>query len=78
MTSVSTAQVQGQLWGTRPQDYAELIEPWSRPLYEAVFEAAGVVEGTWLLDVGCGPGLAAQIAARRGAHVAGLGGLAMP
>jgi SAM-dependent methyltransferase len=48
------------------------VEPFIRPLYEAVFEAAGLEVGTRLLDVGCGPGLAAQLAAQHGAHVAGL------
>jgi SAM-dependent methyltransferase len=43
-----------------------------RPAYEAVFAVAGVGPGTRLLDVGCGPGLAAHLAARRGATVAGL------
>ncbi len=66
------AQIQGSLWGARARDYAEIIEPFCRPLYEAVFDAAGVKAGTRLLDVGCGPGLAAQLAAKRGAHVAGL------
>ncbi len=69
---MGTAQVQGSLWGTRARDYAEIVEPFARPLYEAVFEAAGVEVGTRVLDVGCGPGLAAQLAAKRGAHVAGL------
>jgi ubiquinone/menaquinone biosynthesis C-methylase UbiE len=69
---MGTAQVQGSLWGTRTRDFAEIIEPFARPLYEAVFDVAGVGAGTRLLDVGCGPGLAAQLAARRGAHVSGL------
>lgn len=69
---MGTAQIQGSLWGARVRDYAEIVENFARPLYEAVFEAAGVEMGTRLLDVGCGPGLAAQLAAQRGAHVAGL------
>ena len=69
---MGTAQVQGSLWGTRARDFAEIMEPFARPMYEAVFDAAEVRAGTWLLDVGCGPGLAAQLAAKRGAHVAGL------
>lgn len=67
-----TAQIQGQLWGARAGDYAELIEPLERPIYERVFDEAGVGMGTRYLDLGCGPGLAAQIAAERGAQVAGL------
>jgi SAM-dependent methyltransferase len=69
---MGTAQIQGSLWGTQARDYAEILEQFGRPLYQAVLQSAEVGEGTWLLDVGCGPGLAAQIAARCGAHVAGL------
>jgi SAM-dependent methyltransferase len=69
---MGTAQVQGSLWGARARDYAEILEQFGRPLYEAVFDAAGVAAGMRLLDVGCGPGLAAQLASRRGAHIAGL------
>jgi SAM-dependent methyltransferase len=69
---MGTAQVQGSLWSVRARDFAEIIEPFARPLYEAVFQKAQVGTGTRLLDVGCGPGLAAQLASRRGAHVAGL------
>ncbi len=69
---MGTAPIQGGLWGARAKDYAEIIEAFGRPLYEAVFNAAEVGSGTRLLDVGCGPGLAAQLAAQRGAHVAGL------
>jgi SAM-dependent methyltransferase len=54
------------------RDYAEIVERFGCPLYEAVFDAAGVEAGMQLLDVGCGPGLATQLAARRGAHIAGL------
>jgi SAM-dependent methyltransferase len=75
MTTATTgtmARMQGSLWGARARDYAEIVEQFGSPLYEAVFDAAEVGAGTWLLDVGCGPGLAAQLATRRGAHVAGL------
>ena len=43
-----------------------------QPLYDAVLERIGVGHGTELLDAGCGSGLAAQLAARRGAIVTGL------
>jgi SAM-dependent methyltransferase len=69
---MGTAHVQGSLWGARARDFAETLEQFGRPLYEAVFQVAEVGAGTWLLDVGCGPGLAAQLAAQRGAQVAGL------
>jgi 2-polyprenyl-3-methyl-5-hydroxy-6-metoxy-1,4-benzoquinol methylase len=69
---MSISEVQGRLWGTRAHDYAELAEAAFVPLYDAVFDAVEVGPATRLLDVGCGTGLAAQLAARRGAEVAGL------
>jgi SAM-dependent methyltransferase len=44
----------------------------TRPVYEAVLERAGVKSSTRYLDVGCGAGMAAQIAAARGAQVSGI------
>src|SRR4051794_15474754 len=69
---MSAARTQGQLWGARAHDYADLVEPAFCPLFETVFDAAGVALRTRLLDVGYGPGLATQLAAQRGAIVAGL------
>jgi SAM-dependent methyltransferase len=69
---MGTAQIQGSLWGARARDYANLVEGMFRPIYAAVFAQTGVGPGTRLLDVGCGPGLAAQIAAQCGAQVSGL------
>jgi SAM-dependent methyltransferase len=69
---MGTAQVQGSLWGARARDYADIVEGCYRPVYARVFTEAGVGAGTKLLDVGCGQGLAAQLAAQRGAQVAGL------
>jgi SAM-dependent methyltransferase len=67
-----TAAAQGELWGTRTRDWAELQEPAHGELYGPVLDAAGVGEGTRLLDVGCGTGVAAHIAGERGAHVTGI------
>ena len=58
--------------GARARDYAELAEGLFRPAFGAVLGALEIGPGTRLLDVGCGTGLAAQIAAERGATVAGL------
>ncbi len=69
---MGTAQVQGSLWGARARDYANIVEGCMQPVYETVFAEAGVGAGTKLLDVGCGPGLAVHLAARRGAQVFGL------
>ncbi len=69
---MGTAHVQGALWGAAPEDWAEYNEPTAEPLYEATFDALGVTHATDLLDVGCGAGLALQLAAKRGAVVTGI------
>jgi SAM-dependent methyltransferase len=68
----AAAEVQRRLWGTDARGWAELAEPHNRPLFEAVLDAAGVGEGTRVLDVGCGTGLTLVLAAERGAEPAGL------
>src|SRR5690242_3654420 len=70
--AVGSASVQGPLWGAKAQDWSELTEPGQQPFYEAVFDALGIGPDTRLLDVGCGAGLALQLATKRGATVAGL------
>src|SRR5260221_4599874 len=66
------AATNGQLWGGKARAWAELQEPISRPLYLAALERARVTSGTAYLDVGCGAGTAASVAAERGAKVSGL------
>ena len=67
-----SALVQGPLWGAKADVWAELAEPAQQPFYEAAFDAIAVDENTRLLDVGCGAGLALELAAKRGATVAGV------
>jgi len=67
-----TGKLNGRLWGARARDWAELQESMTRPVYDAVFERTGVGAQTNYLDVGCGSGLAAQLAAERGAKVSGV------
>ena len=62
----------GQAWGERAADWAYLIEPYARRANDALFDRAGVGAGTRLLDIACGSGYAAGVAAGRGATVAGL------
>jgi SAM-dependent methyltransferase len=68
----AAAEVQRRLWGTDPRAWADLAEAHNRPLFEAVLDAAGVGQGTRVLDVGCGSGLALVLAAQRGAVPSGL------
>jgi ubiquinone/menaquinone biosynthesis C-methylase UbiE len=67
-----TADINARLWGARAYDWAEIQEGTCRPVYLAVFERMGVKPGMTYLDAGCGAGMAAQIAAGRGAQVFGL------
>lgn len=65
-------QEAGRAWGARPVDWAYLFEPYARPANDVIFDRLGVGEGVRLLDIACGSGLAAQIAARRGAVLTGI------
>jgi SAM-dependent methyltransferase len=67
-----TGELNGRLWGARARDWAELQEPMTRPIYDAVFERIDLGSQINYLDVGCGSGLAAQLAAERGAKVSGI------
>jgi SAM-dependent methyltransferase len=69
---MGSATIQGDLWGARAREWAELQEGSFGPLYEAAFGAARVGTDTLLLDVGCGAGLALEMAQARGAKVSGL------
>ena len=72
MSYAAILEEQRALWGTAPRDWAQLAERENEPLYERVLDAAAVRDGTRLLDVGCGSGLLAELAAARGSQVAGV------
>jgi len=67
-----SAAINGRLWGARAQDWAEIQEAQFRTGYEAVFARVGLGRGAKYCDIGCGSGMAAQIAAELGAEVSGL------
>jgi SAM-dependent methyltransferase len=67
-----TSPTHGRLWGARAQDWADIQEGMVRPVYDAVFDRSRVTAGARYLDVGCGAGMAAQIAAARRARVSGI------
>jgi SAM-dependent methyltransferase len=69
---MGSSEIQGKLWGHAAREWAELQEAVCRPLYEHAFAATKVDKGTRYLDVGCGAGLALEMAQKRGAVVAGL------
>lgn len=67
-----TAGINGQLWGARASDWARIQEGTVRPVYETVLKRTHVTRSTRYLDMGCGAGMAAQMAAARGAQVWGI------
>jgi SAM-dependent methyltransferase len=67
-----SAPANGRLWGARSRDWAEVQESQIGGVYEAVFSRVRLSKGAMYCDVGCGSGLAAQIAAKLGARVSGL------
>jgi SAM-dependent methyltransferase len=70
MSAITT--VQGELWSTDPEGWAQSAEWRLRPLYERVLERLDPHHGMRLLDAGCGSGLFAAMAAERGAAVTGV------
>jgi SAM-dependent methyltransferase len=69
---MGTAEVQGQIWGARARDWAEIQEAMLEPSYEKLLRETGVGAGTTFLDIGCGSGMFCQLAAQLGARVSGL------
>jgi SAM-dependent methyltransferase len=67
-----TSEEHGRLWGARARDWADFQEGTVRPVFEAVLERTRVGPGTRYLDAGCGSGMAAELAAARGADVSGI------
>jgi SAM-dependent methyltransferase len=62
----------GRGWGARATEWAYLAEPYALPANDLLFDRLGVDAGVRLLDVACGSGFAASVAARRGAVVSGI------
>ncbi|MGE5375438.1 MAG: class I SAM-dependent methyltransferase [Bacteroidota bacterium] len=69
---MGTATIQGQIWGARTRDWAEVQEGVAIPLYEEVLRETGIGPGTAVLDIGCGAGVFCEMAAGCGARVAGI------
>src|SRR4051812_15766236 len=59
-------------WGRKAAEFSTLGEPAQAREYVALHHRRGVGEGDRLLDLACGSGLAMELAAVRGAVVAGI------
>jgi SAM-dependent methyltransferase len=70
--TAGSAEMQAALWGRRARDWGEAQEPRQAEMYPPVLDAAGLAAGSEYLDVGCGTGVAAQVAHDRGARVSGI------
>jgi SAM-dependent methyltransferase len=68
---MSSAKIQGELWGAAAQRWADEQERTAKPLCTDVLEALGVGPGLHLLDAGCGAGAGSVDAAARGCRVTG-------
>jgi SAM-dependent methyltransferase len=64
--------IQGKLWGQRPADWAAIQEKTSNSGYHYVLDFLQPNPGIDLLDIGCGSGGFAKMAADTGAHVTGI------
>lgn len=62
----------GTAWGRRSRDWACLFEHYAVDVIQAIFRRVGVGEGTSMLDVACGSGLAVRYADSMGAAAAGI------
>jgi SAM-dependent methyltransferase len=72
MSNRSPIDEQRELWSSNPRDWAEIAEPENHELFERLLDVTGVGPGTRLLDIACGSGYAAALAAARGARVTGV------
>jgi SAM-dependent methyltransferase len=73
LVSIATRPVrQPPLWGARADDWAAIQEWMLRPAYDAILDELAPWPDATLLDLGCGSGGFAGLAAARGARVAGV------
>ena len=66
------AATQAALWGADPEGWTAHSRRVLGPLYEQALERLAPAAGERVLDAGCGAGLLAVMAARRGARVTGV------
>jgi SAM-dependent methyltransferase len=67
-----SASTQAELWGQRPDDWAEIQEGQCRALFDDVVQRVLIGAGRRVLDAGCGAGGFCVLALRTGASVYGI------
>lgn len=72
MSSDPVIAEQRALWSANPRDWAEIAEPQNHKLFERLLDLTNVGPGSRVLDIACGSGYAAALAAARGAQVTGV------
>jgi ubiquinone/menaquinone biosynthesis C-methylase UbiE len=72
MNDNDSSRVESDIWGACAHDWAEIEDEASRSLFQVILDAVSVSEGTKLLDIGCGSGLASAMGANLGDKISGL------
>jgi SAM-dependent methyltransferase len=72
MSNQSIIDEQRELWSSNPRDWAEIAEPQNHTLFAELLDQTETGPNTRLLDIACGSGYAAALAAARGATVTGI------
>lgn len=71
-SKTGSAEKESKLWSAGARDWADVQEGLTAPLYKAVIHALNIGPGVSVLDVGCGAGGFALLAAQQGAKVSGF------
>ena len=69
---MGSQSIQSKLWGQRPNDWATVQEPTGNAGYEYALQFLQPKPSDKMLDIGCGSGLYATLAAKSGAVVTGF------
>ena len=69
---MGSQSIQSKLWGQRPNDWATVQEPTGNAGYEYALQFLQPKPSDKMLDIGCGSGLFASLAAKSGAEVTGF------
>jgi 2-polyprenyl-3-methyl-5-hydroxy-6-metoxy-1,4-benzoquinol methylase len=69
---MGSKDIQGQLWGKRPQNWADIQEQTGSAGYQYVLSHLKLSAASLLLDIGCGSGLFSSLAYQDGASATGI------